>query len=285
MVVWFLSVGLVSFAGFGAYQALAQRPDDDHRAKPSEAIDPPGQAKGPGGNTKSDPAEDAVAKELKLLQGDWRLIGWEFKGNKFFDIDFTTTWPSYWVFNDTRIDGYNGRNHEEKKMKFTIDPTKNPKHFDLFIEGEAEGRRRTGIYKLEDGVLTICVPCDDAPENVRPERFKTNMAGRQAITILKKDQDDSAIENAAKHGAVLIEEACKTFHTVTGKWPAKLAEVANLLENGKKSLIDPWGKDYNYAISSMRPSDDAKKPFVWSERIVAGTTKVYGTKPPEDKKE
>ncbi len=51
----------------------------------------------------------------------------------------------------------------------------------------------------------------------------------------------------------------------------------------KGLIFDPWKQPYRYKVVAL-PAGGAQ-PFVWSERVVNGTTKVFGKKPPEAKKE
>jgi hypothetical protein len=108
--------------------------------------------------------------------------------------------------------------------------------------------------------------------------------------LVEKNAEDSkedvAKEQQAKVGATVIEQACKKYYLENSKWPDKLEDIANLLESGKKGLIDPWGKEFKFAIGKTKASDgtEVERPYIWTERTVDGKTKVYGMKPPEEKK-
>ncbi|HEV3436464.1 MAG TPA: sigma-70 family RNA polymerase sigma factor [Gemmata sp.] len=86
--------------------------------------------------------------------------------------------------------------------------------------------------------------------------------------------------------AIVLVQAVKKHYVERGEWPAKLADVASSLENGKKDLVDPWGTEYKFAIMTEKQSDGTaiERPYVWTERTIDGKIKVYGTKPPEEKK-
>jgi hypothetical protein len=99
-------------------------------------------------------------------------------------------------------------------------------------------------------------------------------------------KDDATREQIASNDVKVIEHACKKYYTENAKWPAKLTDIANLLERGEKDLKDPWGKEYKFAIGKMKGSDgeELERAYIWSERTVNGVTKVCGNKPPEEKK-
>lgn len=70
-----------------------------------------------------------------------------------------------------------------------------------------------------------------------------------------------------------------------GQFPAQLMDLVEppdgsspMIGGGANALLDGWGQPYKYAVQP----DETGKPtaYVWAERTVYGTTKVYGTKPP-----
>lgn len=100
-------------------------------------------------------------------------------------------------------------------------------------------------------------------------------------TKAKSAPDDKAKEERATAGAKAIETAVKKYYLEHEGWPAKLDDVSDLLENGKKDLIDPWGEKYRLEIESIKQPDGTtlERPCVWTERTVDGTVRVYGRKP------
>jgi type II secretory pathway pseudopilin PulG len=106
------------------------------------------------------------------------------------------------------------------------------------------------------------------------------------VKLTDEIKDEATKEAIAKNDARVIEQACKKYYLENAKWPAKLADIADLLENGKKALNDPWGKEYKFAIVTKKGEDgtEIQRPYIWTERTVDGKIKVYGMKPPEEKK-
>jgi hypothetical protein len=101
----------------------------------------------------------------------------------------------------------------------------------------------------------------------------------------KKD-DEAANEKIATQRATLLDTAVKTYYTQNKAWPSKLTDIVPLLVNGKKELLDPWGKEYQFQIKEVKEKGETfELPFIWTERTVGKETKVYGKKPPEKKED
>jgi len=116
---------------------------------------------------------------------------------------------------------------------------------------------------------------------------KTKVYGwPEDVKLTNEMKDDATKEQIAKNDARVIEQACKKYYLDNKKWPAKLTDIANHLEIGEKGLIDPWGKEYKFAIGKMKAFYDTEvdRPYIWSERKVNGNIRVCGSKPPEEKK-
>jgi hypothetical protein len=101
----------------------------------------------------------------------------------------------------------------------------------------------------------------------------------------KKDDevDKAKVATDRAEGIVL---AAKKYYLENSEWPKKLEVLAPLLKEGKKGLMDPWGKEYQFKVISEKNPDGtlSERPYSWTERVVGKETKVYGTKPPEEKK-
>jgi uncharacterized protein (TIGR03067 family) len=72
-----------------------------------------------------------------------------------------------------------------EKGKIEVEPSKAPKWIDFIItEGRYKGRQ-PGIYKLEAGTLTLCVPL--VGDMQRPARFEAGPGLYVALATLKKE--------------------------------------------------------------------------------------------------
>lgn len=96
-------------------------------------------------------------------------------------------------------------------------------------------------------------------------------------TLQEKGNEELAVGNART-----IVQAIKAYYLMKNQWPESLFDTASLFEKGNKAFTDPWGRTYKFAIG---PDDTGKLiPYVWTERVVGKETKVYGMKPPDEKK-
>jgi len=112
--------------------------------------------------------DDAVKKDLQLLQGEWIMVSSERDGEKVPEEriktfkrtvtgnKFTVTW-----------EGEDGAHTVSGVM--TIDPTQKPKTVDvLFTEGPSKDKTFQAIYKVEGDTFTICL---GKPDEGRPPDF------------------------------------------------------------------------------------------------------------------
>ena len=118
-------------------------------------------AAAPGG-LKAD--DDPLPKELKALEGKWNLVALETQGQRAMKFQaayyvFRPEGKLVWCVEDTpRDDG-----------SYATDPKKSPKTITItYPEG-----KHLGIYKIEDGKLTICMTKTGAAEKDRPNAFAT----------------------------------------------------------------------------------------------------------------
>lgn len=96
------------------------------------------------------PIHPTKNKKGKSIGGDYP--DFIFEGDKF-----------TFVFKGEKLD------KPEERMKFKIDPTKNPKHFDHSgLDADGKESWTLGIYKFEGDTLTICWQSDKK----RPTGFK-----------------------------------------------------------------------------------------------------------------
>ena len=72
----------------------------------------------------------------------------------------------------------------------TIDPEQNPMTLDVaYTEGVNKGKTSLGIYKLENGVLTICRRPPDKP---RPTEFSSESGSNQILITYKREKTEKA---------------------------------------------------------------------------------------------
>ena len=128
----------------------------------------------------ADKKEDAVKKELELLQGEWSMVSGE--------IDKQPL-PENYVKDATRlVKGdettvtINGQIW--MKAKFTIDSTKKPKTIDYEVsDGPAKGKTLLGIYELDGDTIKFCYA---SPGKDRPKDFATEKGAGLTLSTWKK---------------------------------------------------------------------------------------------------
>jgi uncharacterized protein (TIGR03067 family) len=123
---------------------------------------PPAAAKGTD--------KEAVKQtDLDRLQGAWKAVSLEADGKKRPDAeikDFRMVVRG----NNMNINPGN----DDRKATFTLDPSKKLKEIALKpMDGPAKGRTVTGIYRLEDDTLTLCIHNDSTKPADKPDSFKT----------------------------------------------------------------------------------------------------------------
>jgi uncharacterized protein (TIGR03067 family) len=114
--------------------------------------------------------DDNVRKELKALQGTWKVVGLEAGGKPF---------PKEMVIDFTFIVGADGKSigkmaNVEYQATIRVDPGKNPRTIDnVHDTGAQKGKKQFGIYKLEGNRWTVCMTPPGAVETDRPRSFDT----------------------------------------------------------------------------------------------------------------
>jgi type II secretory pathway pseudopilin PulG len=101
---------------------------------------------------------------------------------------------------------------------------------------------------------------------------------------LTDDRQEDAKERLAVINARNLTVAAKAYRIKHDKWPEKLADLTKgtkdmpaYIAGGEKALLDPWGEQYKFAM--LEDEKGQEQVYVWSERVVGGETKVYGSKP------
>jgi RNA polymerase sigma factor (sigma-70 family) len=129
---------------------------------------------------KAGPREDAAAKELKAMAGDWDVVGLESGGRK---ASAEQMKGMRWSFRGSTMQPIDPRDESGEKAEVKLDPSRSPKHIDLVVvEGPRKGKTVHGIYKWEDGKLTICLQEGEG----RPKDFTAAQGSNQGVIILEK---------------------------------------------------------------------------------------------------
>jgi uncharacterized protein (TIGR03067 family) len=243
---------LKSFAAFvavalGLTAALAAIPrnataDPTARAPGAALVMVPAAPTGiPVAHLKDDKNEKAAkeleAKELKALQGNWRVVKLETDGH---EVPPEELVKRRLLVEDDVID------MKPNKMRIKLAPGKSPKEIDFTpLDGPNKGKTMPCIYKLDDDKLTLCLPVarDGA---TRPKEFKADK--EIGLTLLErvKDEKEELAALAGEWKPVKVAVSGREIpadELAKGKWTIKGSEVAIVGQGepeGKATLkLDP----------------------------------------------
>jgi uncharacterized protein (TIGR03067 family) len=126
--------------------------------------------------------EDAVKKDMALLQGEWSLVEGERDGQSL---------PERLVKSgrrvakgDSTVVTIGGTNY--MTATFTIDPTQSPKTIDyLLTEGRNKGKTQLGIYEIDGDTLKYCVAAVGLD---RPTAFETKEGSGWSLVVWKREK-------------------------------------------------------------------------------------------------
>jgi uncharacterized protein (TIGR03067 family) len=128
----------------------------------------------------AEPKKDELAKkELEKLQGTWKLVSIEKRGQKFDAEGKVPDSFNMVIAGDKMTFG-------KREITFTIDLTTDPKLIDLTHVKEKVTIE--SIYKLDGDTFTMCYRPGDAPAKDRPTAFKTDEKTTYEIRVYKREK-------------------------------------------------------------------------------------------------
>jgi uncharacterized protein (TIGR03067 family) len=126
--------------------------------------------------------QDAVKKEMALLDGEWSMVSGMASGQAM-PPDLAKTGKRTAKDGETSIT-MGGQIYF--KAKFTIDPTKKPKTIDYAMTaGPTAGKTHLGIYELDGDTVKFCFA---APGKERPTDFTAKEGSERTMSIWKRDK-------------------------------------------------------------------------------------------------
>ncbi len=127
-------------------------------------------------------AQDAVKKEMTLLDGDWTMVSGTANGQAM---------PKEMVKGGKRVakDGETTITMGGQlyfKAKFKIDPAKKPKTIDYAMtEGPTKGKTHLGIYELDGDTVKFCFA---APGKDRPTKLESKEGSETTLSVWKREK-------------------------------------------------------------------------------------------------
>ena len=138
---------------------------------------------GLGSWTFADDPKPAVEKdELKLFQGNWKVVALEENGNK---APTDALEGMRWEINGSELIAVDPGDERSPKVTFKLDSNKSPKQIDLSGDDPVfQGKAIESIYKFEKDKLIICTRDPNESSKGRPTSFKTEAdSGLGMITL------------------------------------------------------------------------------------------------------
>jgi uncharacterized protein (TIGR03067 family) len=130
-----------------------------------------------------DAKEEAVAKDLQVFKGTWRLSSKEVDGKKFSEEEIKDVIGT--------VDG-SGKVSVRRGDKILgegtikLDPTKKPKTIDVtFTEGDRKGTTGLGIYEIDSDAFRVCIA--RAGEE-RPADFSAKVGSGRTLIVYKREK-------------------------------------------------------------------------------------------------
>ena len=134
------------------------------------------------GFTSARADDDGAKKELKAMQGTWKVVAVEHDGDS---LDRIAGGVMVIKENNFAIKTVGGT---ELKGDLVLNPAKTPKHFDyIHQKGPLKDKKWEGIYELKGDTLKICYAEADS-EKERPTEFKTLKKSALLFIELKREK-------------------------------------------------------------------------------------------------
>jgi len=117
-------------------------------------------------------------KKVSALEGNWRIVRMESRGESVTEDKLTATRPTMTVADDKGV--IHTGLEADRNVTVKLNPVAQPAAIDFIDE---DGKTESGIYIVEAGLLTICVA--GAGED-RPRQFITDPKNKHWLLVLKR---------------------------------------------------------------------------------------------------
>jgi uncharacterized protein (TIGR03067 family) len=195
--------------------------------------------------------KSAAADATERLEGNWKMIRSEYKGNLGAGLEITK--PGLFIDDGKIFWTTDGRERGGQRGDITIDATTNPKQIDVEVtRGSSIGKKLLAIYELKDNKLTICWSEPGAEK--RPTKFttKTTKGAGETLQTFESQDVEEEVKPAARTSAAKSKkragkvDAAAEMRTLEGNWKLKRKEYKGNLwpgvDRGKDVLFIDDGK-------------------------------------------
>jgi RNA polymerase sigma factor (sigma-70 family) len=162
----------------------------------------------PAAKAQDDKAgKELTAKELKAMQGSWRIVKVESNG---VELPADAIATARWTVKKDEIEVTDEFTEEPTVLKLVISPEQNPKHFDTTMTKVGKHKKAInnqgagvkdklvpGLYKRDGDNLTVCMR---SPENLDDGRPKEVKAGDGVVLVVLERVKDEKEERQALAG-------------------------------------------------------------------------------------
>ena len=189
----------------------------------------------------ADAPDAAAKKELKALEGTWRIVALEADGKEAPAGELAGT---RLTFKGDEMEQREAGRDRVERLKVTLAPGVSPKHFDLTaLTGpeQVKGKTCPGIYKRDGDTLTVCGRTFEALDKGRPAEFKGG-EGLSLLTLERvKDQKDELAALDGEWQAVTasvsgVEDPAEVVKTIS--WTVTAEGQGSLTEGGQAVKAD-----------------------------------------------
>jgi RNA polymerase sigma-70 factor (ECF subfamily) len=182
------------------------------------------------GAAAADP-EEAVEKELKLLDGTWTVVALEADGKK---APADALKGMRWVFKGKELNAHDP-DGKESRATIKLAPDSSPKKIDMLaLDGEFKGKVVEGIYELKDVRLKVCLRDPKEKDRGRPKDFDTTgEKGLGTITLEKEAERGGPAPSAKLDGRWLVVRAMKDGKEIEGY----VGNVTVVFDGAKMTIV------------------------------------------------
>jgi uncharacterized protein (TIGR03067 family) len=128
----------------------------------------------------ADKKEDLVRKEVKQLQGTWKMVSLEINGERIAADRFQGTLLV--IKGNTYTTKVKGKSYA---ATFALDPAKKPRQIDMtFADGPNKGKVARGVYSLDKDTFKLCRA--QASGKKRPGKLATQADSGLFLVVWKR---------------------------------------------------------------------------------------------------